>query len=453
MLDKKATLPTPYKERQFPDPRSHSSQLYERALKFLPGGNSRHTVFFPPYPIYAVRGAGSRIWDVDGSERIDFINNYSALIHGHNHPRIVEAVIRQAETLLTISLPTEKEIALAELLANRLPTVEQVRFCNSGTEAVLYAIKAARAFTGRSKIAKVEGAYHGSGETASVSVSPSPELWGPPEQPASVPGAGNGRSIAADILVLPMNDVENGRRILRAHAADLAGIIVDPLVKNLGFLPASRAFLQMLREEADASGGLLIYDEVYSLRLGFHGAQGAVGVLPDLTAMGKIIGGGLPVGAVGGPERIMAALFDPREGARLAHGGTFNANPMTMAAGLAAMEMFDEAAFDRLSRLGERLRAGLREALRIAGVPGAVRGAESMVQLWHTDKDVVTYRDLTAARDGNVDVRKRAETVFRHLLNNGILIGAPGFFVLSTAITEEEVDHAIETTLQALRLL
>jgi glutamate-1-semialdehyde 2,1-aminomutase len=452
MLEQRKALPAPAGEHQFPDTRSRSSGLYERALKFLPGGNSRHTVFFPPYPIYAVRGSGSRIWDVDGSERIDFINNYSALIHGHNHPRIVEAIIHQAETLLTISLPTEKEIALAELIANRLPAVEQVRFCNSGTEAVLYAIKAARAFTGRPKIAKVEGAYHGSAETASISVTPPAEFFGPANAPLSVPGPGNTMGIASDVIVLPMNDVENGRRILRAHAADLAGIIVDPLVKNLGFLPASRAFLQMLREEADASSALLIYDEVYSLRLGFNGAQGAVGVLPDLTAMGKIIGGGLPVGAVGGPERIMATLFDPRRGARLAHGGTFNANPMTMAAGLVAMEMFDQAAFDRLSRLGERLRAGLREALHIAKVPGTVRGATSMVQLWHTDRDVMTYRDLMAVRGENVGSQKRAETVFRHLLNNGILIGAPGFFVLSTAITEEEVDHAIETTLQALRM-
>ncbi|MEJ0028515.1 MAG: aspartate aminotransferase family protein [Rhizomicrobium sp.] len=453
MLGQKAALPRPSVRSRFPDAKSRSSNLYERALKSLPGGNSRHTVFFPPYPIYAVRGSGSRIWDADGSERIDFINNYSALIHGHNHPRIVEAIIRQAETLLAVSLPTEKEIALAELIAGRLPTVEQVRFCNSGTEAVLYAIKAARAFTGRAKIAKVEGAYHGSAETASVGVTPPPSLFGPADTPSSVPGSGNTMGIAGDVVVLPMNDVENGRRILRAHAADLAGIIVDPLVKNLGFLPASRAFLQMLREEADANGALLIYDEVYSMRLGFHGAQGAVGVLPDLTAMGKIIGGGLPVGAVGGPERIMAALFDPRQGARLAHGGTFNANPMTMAAGLAALEMLDQAAFDRLSRLGDRLRAGLREALRIANVPGAVRGAASMVQLWHTDRDIETYRDLVAARGENVDVQKRAETVFRYFLNNGMLIGAPGFFVLSTAITEDEVDFAIETALQALRTL
>lgn len=438
---------------QFPDSGSRSSTLYARALKSLPGGNSRHTVYFPPYPVYATRGTGSRIWDADGVERIDLINNYSSLIHGHNHPAIVDAIIRQARELLSISLPTEQEIRLAELLANRLPSVEQVRFCNSGTEAVMYAIKAARAFTGRPKIAKIEGAYHGSSETAGISTQPAPDLWGPDDAPNSVAGPGATAGIASDVVVLPMNDVENGRRILRAHGSQLAGIIIDPLVKNLGFNPASQPFLKMLREEMDACGGLLIFDEVYSLRLGFHGAQGAVGINPDLTAMGKIIGGGLPVGALGGPERIMTTLFDPREGAKLAHGGTFNANPMTMAAGLAAMELFDEVAFDRLSRLGERLRNGLSEAIRIAGVPGSVGGATSMIRLFHIDAKIETYRDVARLRHGNIDAQQRAEKLFHHFLNNGILIGAPGFFVLSTAVTEEEVDRTIETTLEGLRKL
>ncbi|HEY0105785.1 MAG TPA: aspartate aminotransferase family protein [Rhizomicrobium sp.] len=435
----------------FPDAKSRSAALYERALRVLPGGNSRTTVFFPPYPVYAARASGSRVWDVDGVERIDFINNYSSLIHGHNHPVIVAAVIAQAQRLLSISLPTEEEIQLAEIVTARLPGVEQVRFCNSGTEGVMFAIKAARAYTGKAKIAKVEGAYHGSGDTASVSVNPSPALWGEPETPASVLGAGSGPGTGQDTVVIPMNDVENTRRILRRHAADLAGVILDPLVKNLGYAPASLEFVTMLREETAACGAMLIFDEVYAMRLGFNGAQGALGVLPDLTAMGKIIGGGLPVGAVGGRADIMTKLFDPRGPAKLSHGGTFNANPMTMAAGVAAMELFDRAAFDRLSALGERLRAGLREAIRIAKVPGTVGGATSMVSLFHMDVQVATYRDAVAARRGNAQAGIRAETFFRHMLNHGVLMAAPGFFVLSTAITEDEVDHTIETALTALR--
>ncbi|HEY0300769.1 MAG TPA: aspartate aminotransferase family protein [Rhizomicrobium sp.] len=435
----------------FPDTKSKSAALYARALRVLPGGNSRTTVYFPPYPIYAARAAGSRVWDVDGVERIDFINNYSSLIHGHNHPKIVEAVIAQAQRLLSISLPTEEEIQLAEIVTARLPGVEQIRFCNSGTEGVMFAIKAARAYTGKAKIAKVEGAYHGSGDTASVSVNPSPSLWGEPEMPASVLGAGSGPGTAEDTVVIPMNDIENTRRILRRHAAELAGVIIDPLVKNLGYAPASAEFVKMLREETAACGALLIFDEVYSMRLGFHGAQGALGVLPDITAMGKIIGGGLPVGAVGGRADIMTEMFDPRAHAKLSHGGTFNANPMTMAAGVAAMALFDRAAFDRLSALGERLRAGLREAVRIAKVPGTVGGAASMVSLFHMDAEVKTYRDAVAARRSNAQSGVRAETFFRHMLNHGVLMGAPGFFVLSTAVTEDEVDHTIETALAALR--
>ena len=437
----------------FPSPGSRSAQLAERARSVMPGGNTRHSVHFPPYPIYAVRGQGSRIWDADGVERIDCMNNYSSLIHGHGHPAVLEAIARQSRQLLSIALPTESEIALAELLVQRLQAVEQIRFCNSGTEAVLFAIKAARAYTGRPLIAKVEGAYHGSGETAAVSSSPSPAGWGAVDAPASVPDAGSTPGVAQGVVVLPMNDVENGRRILRQHASRLAAVLIDPLVKNLGFKPVSPAFMAMIREELDASGALLVLDEVYSLRLGFHGAHAALGLRPDIVAMGKIIGGGLPIGAIGGRAELMTALFDPQAGAKLNHAGTFNANPLTMAAGLAAMQHFDQAAFDRLSGLGERLRAGLREALRIAAVPGVVTGATSMTGFFLSERPMETYRDIAAVMGSDPRIGQRSEFLFRHLLNRGVYMGSHGFFVLSTATTEAEVDHIIDVTLEGLKLL
>jgi len=418
----------------------------------MPGGNSRHTVYFPPYPVYAARAEGARVWDVDGVERLDFINNYSSLIHGHNHPRIVEAVTRQAQRLMSISLPTEEEVELAEIVTSRLPAVEQIRFCNSGTEGVMMAIKAARAYTSRAKIARIEGAYHGGSDTVSVSMAPSPEKWGDPDEPASVAPADVGPGTAADVVVIPMNKVEATRKILRKHAKDLAGVIIDPLVKNLGYKPASKEFLDMLRQETQACGAMLIFDEVYSLRLGFHGAQGVLGITPDLTATGKIIGGGLPIGAVGGKREIMTALFDPRSGsAKVVHGGTFNANPLTMAAGKAAMEMFDEPAFDRLSQLGERLRKGLKEALAITRSPGAVTGATSMIGLFHSDGEVETYRDVVNNRRGNEEAQSRAAQFFRFMLNNGVLMGAPGFFVLSTALTDDDVTYVLEKAVEGLR--
>jgi glutamate-1-semialdehyde 2,1-aminomutase len=436
----------------YPNNASNSALLYDRALRVEPGGNSRHTVYFPPYPIYAVRAEGARVWDADGVSRLDLINNYSALIHGHNRPEVVEAVVEQARRLMSVAMPTEQEVELAELVCGRLAGVEQIRFANSGTEGVMMTIKAARAFTGRAKIAKIEGAYHGSDDAGSVSVNPDPARWGEAFAPTAVAPAGVTPGAAADVIILPMNDVEAGRAILRSHAADLAGVILDPLVKNLGYEPASPAFVAMLREETQRCGALLIFDEVYSFRLGFNGAQGAVGVTPDLTAMGKVIGGGLPVGAVGGKAEIMTALFDPRAGRpKLAHGGTFNANPLTMAAGAAAMRLFDRAAFDRLSALGERLRAGLREAVKIAGVPATVKGAASMTSLVHMDVEVRTYRDVVAAIAANPQAMARGARFFRFMLNHGVMIGAQGFFVLSTALTESDIDQVCEIALKGLR--
>lgn len=438
----------------YPNNESNSAKLYDRALHVEPGGNSRHTVYFPPYPIYAVRAEGARVWDADGVARLDLINNYSALIHGHNHPKIVEAVIAQARRLLSVAMPTEQEIQLAELVCERLPGVDQIRFGNSGTEGVMMAIKAARAYTGRGKIAKIEGAYHGSDDTASVSVNPDPARWGEADAPIGVPGAGVSPGAASDVIILPMNQVEAGRAIIRRHADELAGVILDPLVKNLGYEPASPAFVAMLREETQRAGALLIFDEVYSFRLGFNGAQGALGANPDLTAMGKVIGGGLPVGAVGGRADIMTALFDPRGGRpKLNHGGTFNANPMTMAAGVVAMQLFDRAAFDRLSALGDRLRAGLNEAIKVAGVEATVKGSASMTSLFHARGEVHTYRDAAALMQANPQARARGEAFFRYMLNNGVMIGAQGFFVLSTALTEDDIDQVCDIALNGLRSL
>jgi glutamate-1-semialdehyde 2,1-aminomutase len=438
----------------YPSNNSNSAQLYDRALRVLPGGNSRHTVYFPPYPLYAVRGEGARVWDADGVERLDLINNYSALIHGHNHPEIVRAIVDQAHKLLAVAMPTEREIDLAELVCDRLPGVDQVRFCNSGTEGVMFTIKAARAFTGRAKIAKIEGAYHGSDDAACVSVAPDPKLWGDASTPASVAATGVSPGAAADVIVLPMNDVEAGRAIVRAHAEDLAGVLIDPLVKNLGYQPASPAFVAMLREETRVAGALLIFDEVYSFRLGFNGAQGALGITPDLTALGKVIGGGLPIGAVGGRADVMTALFDPRNGRpKLAHYGTFNANPMTMAAGSVAMRLFDRAAFDRLSAMGDRLRNGLSEAIRISGARAIVGGATSMISLAHIGAETPTYRDVVAAATAYPDAIACSERFFRTMLNNGVLMGAGGSFVLSTALTEADIDRVCDTALGALRAL
>ncbi|MBI4540964.1 MAG: aminotransferase class III-fold pyridoxal phosphate-dependent enzyme, partial [Gemmatimonadetes bacterium] len=283
----------------YPDPSSASARLFERACKVLPGGNTRTTVFLSPYPLYAVRGHGCQIIDAEGIERIDFLNNYTSLVHGHAHPAIVAAVREQLELGTCFPLPTESEILLAELLCDRVPSVERVRFTNSGSEAVMMAIKAARAFSGRPRIAKCEGAYHGSYDFVEVSLDASPEDWGEADHPRAVRySKGTPDAVLSAVTVIPFNHVSAAERILSEHADTLAAVIVDPMPNRVGLIPATREFLSMLRRFTSEHGILLIFDEVITFRLGYEGAQQEFGVIPDMTTMGKIIGGGFPVGAV-----------------------------------------------------------------------------------------------------------------------------------------------------------
>ncbi|HEX9207570.1 MAG TPA: aspartate aminotransferase family protein [Steroidobacteraceae bacterium] len=436
----------------YPDLQSKSAQLYERGRKVMPGGNSRSSVLMAPYPVYARHAQGCRITDVDGVERIDFVNNWSSLIHGHCNERIVEAVARQSRRMFSIGMPTEVEIELAELLCERLPGVDQIRFSNSGSEGVLMALRAARAYTGRPKIAKCEGCYHGNADAVEVSVAPTPDTWGSATAPASAPATGGiTASAAQETIVLPFNDVAATRAILEAHAGELAAVIMDPLVSRMGFVRATPDYLRMVREVTQQHGIVLIYDEVFSTRLGYHGAQGYVGITPDLTTLGKIIGGGLPIGATGGKAEIMAVFDATRGHPKVDHAGTFNANPMSMAAGLAAMQQMTPEAYARLEALGDRARNGLREAFRIAGLPGSVRGDGSFVSLAFTDRPVNNFRELAAAM-GMEQVQK-IFALHRHLLNNGVIIIPYGLLILSTAMTEAEIDHLVEQALAGMRAI
>src|SRR6202140_3131070 len=284
----------------YPDPNSDSQKLYDRALSSLPGGNTRTTVYMRPYPIYAARGEGCRVWDVDGNQFIDCINNFTSLIHGHAHPSLVEAATQQLALGSAFGLPTESEIDLAELLASRLPGVEQVRFANSGTEAVMMALKAARAFTVRPKIAKCEGAYHGSYDYAEVSLDPTPDSWGR-NAPVSVAFAkGTPENVLADVITLPFNDPEAAVSLIREHGAELAGVLVDPMPNRAGLAPSDKSYLEALRQVTREVGALLIFDEVITFRLGYRGAQGVWGIDPDLPTLGRIMGGGFPVRATPG---------------------------------------------------------------------------------------------------------------------------------------------------------
>jgi glutamate-1-semialdehyde 2,1-aminomutase len=417
----------------YPDSFQKSRQLFERARKVMPGGNTRTTVYIDPFPIYAERGEGCRVWDVDGNVFYDCINNFTAMIHGYAQPEAVAAVNAQMPHGSAFGAPTLSEIELAELLVARLPSADQIRFANSGTEAVMMAIKAARAFTDRPKIVKIEGAYHGSYDFAEVSLDSSPANWG--DMPASTPYAkGTPRGVLEDVIAVPFNDIEVLRAVFAAHGREIAGVLIDPMPNRAGLIPARKDYLDAMVAIAHAAGALVIFDEVISFRLGYSGAQGLWDIRPDLTALGKIIGGGFPVGAVGGRADIMA-VFDPTHGKpALPHGGTFTANPVTMRAGLAAMRALTEDSFARLDRLGALLREEIGASLRRHGLDGQCVGLGSLFKVHFTSRPVTDYRSVYP---GPAE-RKKLDAFHKGLLDRGVLSASYALFALSTPMTEDD---------------
>jgi glutamate-1-semialdehyde 2,1-aminomutase len=424
---------------------ARSRALHEEAVAVMPGGNSRTTTFFDPYPFYFQRGSGAHIWDVDGTERIDFNGNYTSLILGHAPPDVIKAVQAVAEGGLSFPGPTEHEVRLAEILTRRLPSVESIRFTNSGTEATMNAVRLARAFTGRQKIAKFEGAFHGTHDWVMVSVAPDPKTAGNRRRPKPVAASeGVPPAVLKHVVVLPWNDAEACAAILEKEAASLSCVLVDPLLGIGGILPPVDGFLARLREITARLGILMIFDEVISFRTAYGGAQERFGVRPDLTTLGKIIGGGLPVGAFGGRADIMN-FYDPRKsGARISQGGTFNANPVTMAAGVATMNALTPDAFTRLDALGERLRGGLTRLFAGTRRKGQVTGVGSLFCLHWTSDKLTDYR---SSRPKEADLPMR---VFLGLINEGILLTPRGMGACSLAMTDDHVDRFVNALARVL---
>ena len=431
------------------DQGSESKRLYDRALAVMPGGNSRHTIVMDPYPAYAQSGQGCRVTDVEGQERIDFINNYTALIRGHSDPDVTAVVSEVIHKGTAFSLPTEYDIRLAELLVDRIPAAEQLRFCNSGSEAVLLAIRAARAHTGRSKIAKFEGCYHGIYDYAQASDSSRPGNWGMVDSPETTLETSMVPNLGKDVVTLPWNRPEICRQLIEEYADELAAVLIDPLPSALGLLAPTEGFLQTLRELTQALGVMLIFDEVMSFRIDYRGAGHAHGVTPDLMSMGKIIGGGFPVGAVAGNAEIMS-VFDHRTGEKIHHGGTYNGNPVTMAAGYETMRLMTENEYGRLAELGEVLRGNLSEMLKRRRVPHQVTGRGSMFCVLLSDRCPVDFRELIECRNNGPDL----SGLDREMLSRGVLLGSRGLFgVLSTPMTEVELDQFVDALDQSLKAL
>ena len=424
---------------------ARSRALHEEATAVMPGGNSRTTTFFDPYPFYFQRGQGAHVWDADGIERVDFNNNYTSLVLGHAIPDVVKAVQAVAESGLSFPGPTEHEIRLAEMLVRRVPSVESVRFTNSGTEATMNAVRLARAFTDRPKLAKFEGAFHGTHDWVMVSVTGDTKTWGNRRKPKPVAwSAGIPPAVLKNVVVLPWNDPEACAEILTEEAANVAALIVDPYLCNGGLVPPVDGFMARLREVTERHGILMIMDEVISLRTAWGGGQERLGVRPDLTTFGKIIGGGLPVGAFGGRRDVMA-FYDPRQGgARISQGGTFNANPVTMAAGIATLNALTPEAYTRLEALGERLRGGVSRLFANTRRRGQVTGVGSLFWLHWTPEALSDYRS-TKSKDTEMP-----ERVFMGMLNEGILMTQRGLGACSLAMSDEDVDRFVNALARVL---
>lgn len=417
-----------------------SRKLQEEATRFLPGGSTRAVHYQDPHPAFADHGEGNYVYDVDGNRYLDFMINATSLIMGHAHPEIVRVLQEQASLGTAFSGPTMAQIKVARTLCERVPSVDTLRFTNSGTEGTLMAIRAARAFTGRPKIAKFEGGYHGAHEYVEVSVTPRGDKLNA-EGPSPIPEyPGQPQSLLNDVVVLPYNDLVESERRIRSHGGQIACVIMEAVASAFGYLPANPEFLQGIRDLTDELGILLIFDEVQSFRIASGGAQERFGVIPDLSTFGKVIGGGLPVGAFGGRQDVMA-LFDPTgDGPSINHSGTFNANPMTMGAGEVILNHLTPEVFRRMDELGEMARAKLRAVLDELDVPAKVTGVASLFGIHFNTHEITDYRSTLW---GDSDM---AKAYFIGMMNEGVLIQSRCAGALSVLSTEEEIDALVDAT-------
>jgi glutamate-1-semialdehyde 2,1-aminomutase len=419
---------------------SRSAELFARAQKVMPGGVSRNTVLWSSVPPYVAYGQGCRVTDIDGVTRIDFANNVASLIHGHSYAPVVEAVAAQLARGTAFMMATEQEVLHAEHICSRSPGFHKIRFVNSGTEAVMAALKAARAFTGRPKIAKVEGAYHGGYDYVETSQGSAPSNWGSVDHPNRVPLVhGSPQSAMDDVVVIPFDDVERSIALLDEHRDDLACVLLDLMPHRVGLKPASKAFVTAMREWTAKNGALLVLDEVITFRTEYGGAQEGYGVEGDLTAMGKMIGGGFPVGALAGRNDVMEVLNPGAPKLLFPLSGTFSANPVTMTAGRIAMEHFDRKAVARLNALGDRARHGIAEAIQRTKACASVTGGGSMFRVHMKAQVPGNYREAYTTADEN----KRLKAMLEHLFAEGFLMVGTCTGMLSTPMTESDIDALV----------
>ena len=419
---------------------TRSEDLYKRALEVLPGGVSRNTVLRTPQP-YANYGKGCQLVDLEGVSRIDFSNNMASLLHGHADPEIVEAVTQQLKRGTAFTMATEIEVEYAEHLCSRNDSFEQLRFVNSGTEAIMACLKASRAYTGKPMIAKVEGAYHGQYDYAEVSQTPTPENWGDVNKPNSVPVAhGTPDSALNDVVIIPFNDVERALARLNEHADEIACVLLDLMPHRVGLRPAEEEFVEALREWTEQHGALLVLDEVITFRSEYGGLQERYDITPDLTALGKAIGGGFPVGALAGKKEVMDVMNPKNTPLLFPHSGTFSANPITLTAGLTAMKKFDKLSVARLNALTRRAIEGIEQAISETGATACVTGGGSLFRIHFKEAPPSNFREAFTTTEEN----ERTKQMLDHLFGSGFVLINTCSGALSTPMTETDIDALID---------
>ena len=437
-----------------------SAALHERAKKSLPLGVASSFQSYEPYPLFMTDARGSRIWDADGNEYVDFDMAFGVLAAGHSHPLFAEAIAARAANGTCYTFPVEDSVILAEEIKRRFGC-DLVRFSNSGTEATMDAIRVARGFTGREKLVKFEGGYHGHHDDVLVSIQPPRELIGPADAPVTVPAsAGLPRSRVDETVVAPYNNPEALEEILERHTGEIAAIIVEPVQFNIGVVPPLPGFLERVRELATLHGCVLIFDEVKTgVVLAYGGATEWFGIKPDLFCLAKSIGGGVPIGAFGGRGEIMGVIekvpdraADPTTGlahstipggaTRVAHLGTFNGNPLSMAAGVAVLtRILTRDVYPRLRAMGDRLTVGCQEVIDEFGLPGYAINVGPKGCVMFTPSRVTNYRDFIG-----LDSELWAASFF-YLANRGILLppGPDDQWTLSVQHTDAELDRYVST--------